>query len=162
MKLETALNNVEQLSPKTFSIEQKETTKEILKKAKDEGEIEQFYKLIIQKVKLGFRFDESPIRPNGKISILKESRNIEGINVEQKNIKEHKLIIGENYDALKHLQITHKGNIDVIYIDPPYNTEAAKIEGNNHLTLIQEQQIKEKTQSRNSSFIYRDKFSRTG
>ncbi len=136
MKLETALNNIEQLSPKTFNKEQKEVAKAILNNAKNEYEIEQFYKLIVQKVKLGFRFDESPIRPNGKISILKESRNIEGINLDQKNTKEHKLIIGENYDALKHLQITHKGKIDIIYIDPPYNTEA----------LV----------------MYRDKFSRTG
>jgi len=162
MKLETALNNIEQLSSKSFNIEQKEIAKEILKRAKDEVEVEQFYKLIIQKVKLGFRFNESPIRPNGKISILKESRNIAGINLEQKDIKEHKLIIGENYDALKHLQITHKGSIDIIYIDPPYNTESAKAEGNNHLTAIQEQQIKERTQAGKSSFIYRDKFSRTG
>ena len=162
MKLETALNNIEQLSPKTFNKEQKEVAKAILNNAKDEYEIEQFYKLIVQKVKLGFRFDESPIRPNGNISILKESRKIEGINLEQKNTKEHKLIIGENYDALKHLQITHKGKIDIIYIDPPYNTEAAKSEGNNHLTSIQEQQIKEKVASGKSSFIYRDKFSRTG
>lgn len=32
------------------------------------------------------------------------------------------LIEGDNYHALKILQYTHKGKIDVIYIDPPYNT----------------------------------------
>lgn len=32
------------------------------------------------------------------------------------------LIEGDNYHALKALQYTHKGMIDVIYIDPPYNT----------------------------------------
>src|SRR6185437_551842 len=32
------------------------------------------------------------------------------------------LIEGDNYHALSVLSYTHKGKIDVIYIDPPYNT----------------------------------------
>lgn len=32
-------------------------------------------------------------------------------------------IEGDNYHALSVLNYTHKGKIDVIYIDPPYNTE---------------------------------------
>ena len=32
------------------------------------------------------------------------------------------LIEGDNYHALQVLQHTHRGSIDVIYIDPPYNT----------------------------------------
>lgn len=34
----------------------------------------------------------------------------------------HILIEGDNYHALTCLRYTHKGKIDVIYIDPPYNT----------------------------------------
>lgn len=34
----------------------------------------------------------------------------------------HVLIEGENFHALTCLNYTHKGKIDVIYIDPPYNT----------------------------------------
>lgn len=34
----------------------------------------------------------------------------------------HILIEGDNYHALKCLNYTHAGKIDVIYIDPPYNT----------------------------------------
>ena len=34
----------------------------------------------------------------------------------------HILIEGDNYHALKVLEFTHRGMIDVIYIDPPYNT----------------------------------------
>lgn len=36
----------------------------------------------------------------------------------------HKLIIGDNYDALQQLLITHRGMIDVIYIDPPYGCDS--------------------------------------
>ncbi|MCX6779302.1 MAG: site-specific DNA-methyltransferase, partial [Candidatus Magasanikbacteria bacterium] len=34
----------------------------------------------------------------------------------------HVLIEGDNYHALTCLNYTHKGKVDVIYIDPPYNT----------------------------------------
>ncbi|WP_373435224.1 site-specific DNA-methyltransferase [Metamycoplasma equirhinis] len=40
-----------------------------------------------------------------------------------------------------------------MYIDPPYNTESSKTDGNN---------LSEKDDVANSKFIYRDKFSRTG
>ncbi len=36
----------------------------------------------------------------------------------------HKLIIGDNYDALLNLLIQYKGKIDVIYIDPPYGKDS--------------------------------------
>lgn len=36
----------------------------------------------------------------------------------------HKLIIGDNYDALQNLLIQYKGVIDVIYIDPPYGKDS--------------------------------------
>lgn len=35
---------------------------------------------------------------------------------------EHLIIEGDNYDALRLLNATHRGKIRVIYIDPPYNT----------------------------------------
>lgn len=36
----------------------------------------------------------------------------------------HKLIIGDNYDALQNLLIQYKESIDVIYIDPPYGKDS--------------------------------------
>jgi adenine-specific DNA-methyltransferase len=41
------------------------------------------------------------------------------------------LIEGDNYHALSVLNYTHKGKIDVIYIDPPYNTGARDWKYNN-------------------------------
>ncbi|WP_025209408.1 site-specific DNA-methyltransferase [Hippea sp. KM1] len=51
--------------------------------------------------------------------------------VKEKEIKtddseDNILIEGDNYHALTVLNYTHKGKIDVIYIDPPYNTGKAK------------------------------------
>lgn len=37
---------------------------------------------------------------------------------------DHSLIIGDNYDALLNLLITHRNKIDVIYIDPPYGANS--------------------------------------
>lgn len=43
----------------------------------------------------------------------------------------HTVINGENYHVLKALSYTHRGKVDVIYIDPPYNTGAKDWKYNN-------------------------------
>lgn len=43
----------------------------------------------------------------------------------------HTVINGENFHALEALTFTHRGKIDVIYIDPPYNTGARDWKYNN-------------------------------
>ena len=43
----------------------------------------------------------------------------------------HTIINGENYHALKALTWSHRGKIDAIYIDPPYNTGAKDWKYNN-------------------------------
>jgi adenine-specific DNA-methyltransferase len=43
----------------------------------------------------------------------------------------HTVINGENYLALRALTYTHRGKIDAIYIDPPYNTGAKDWKYNN-------------------------------
>lgn len=41
------------------------------------------------------------------------------------NNRSHIIVQGENYYALEALMYTHVGKVDVIYIDPPYNTGSA-------------------------------------
>jgi len=43
----------------------------------------------------------------------------------------HTVINGENYHALKALTWTHRGKVDAMYIDPPYNTGAKDWKYNN-------------------------------
>jgi adenine-specific DNA-methyltransferase len=43
----------------------------------------------------------------------------------------HTVINAENYHALRALTFTHKGKVDAIYIDPPYNTGARDWKYNN-------------------------------
>ncbi len=55
-----------------------------------------------------------------KLPILKE---VPKLAINSKDDKPtHLLIEGDNYHALTCLNYTHKGKVDVIYIDPPYNT----------------------------------------
>jgi adenine-specific DNA-methyltransferase len=58
-----------------------------------------------------------------KIPILKEVNAKKIITDKKKPM--NILIEGDNYHALSVLNYTHKGKIDVIYIDPPYNTGKA-------------------------------------
>lgn len=59
------------------------------------------------------------------LPILKDKNNPKypNIKTDVKNGKSpHILIEGDNYHTLSILNYTHKGKIDLIYIDPPYNT----------------------------------------
>lgn len=83
--------------------------------------------LIIQKdskTKYGLRWIDVPEafekNSENKIPILEEAKDKAIKNDDGKPT--HILIEGDNYHALKCLNYTHKGKIDVIYIDPPYNT----------------------------------------
>jgi adenine-specific DNA-methyltransferase len=55
-----------------------------------------------------------------KLPFLAEDKSKEIVTDKEKPI--NILIEGDNYHALSVLSYTHKGRIDVIYIDPPYNT----------------------------------------
>ena len=43
----------------------------------------------------------------------------------------HTVINGENFHVLEALTFTHRGKIDAVYIDPPYNTGAKDWKYNN-------------------------------
>ncbi len=57
-----------------------------------------------------------------KIPVLSEDVSKAIINQSVKDIPNHILIEGDNLHALTTLCFTHENKIDVIYIDPPYNT----------------------------------------
>ena len=69
-----------------------------------------------------------------KIPILKEVKLKEIITDKEKPV--NILIEGDNYHALSVLNYTHKKKIDVIYIDPPYNTGAKDWKYNNNYVDI--------------------------
>ena len=90
--------------------------------------------LVSTKKKYGLVWDDKPedveeiLREY--LPILKEdnSRAIQSSSIAPNHI----LIEGDNLHALTALTFTHEGKIDVIYIDPPYNTGARDWKYNNN------------------------------
>ena len=117
-----------------------------------EGEdVLKYFDFIMKRSDVGFKFDVAPEIATGRIAVVNEMKNL-NINASKEiDINENKLIIGDNYEALKNLLLTHKEKIDVIYIDPPYNTEKSKEDGN-----------ASSKEGEYSKFIYKDKFGRNG
>ena len=65
--------------------------------------------------------EEVEERQRDRIPVLTEVKE-RAIVSDAADAPNHILIEGDNLDALVALTYTHEGNIDVIYIDPPYNT----------------------------------------
>lgn len=80
--------------------------------------------LVNTKKKYGLVWEDKPedveeqLREN--LPVLKEVKDKATINGD--DYPNHILIEGDNFHALTALTFTHEGKIDVIYIDPPYNT----------------------------------------
>lgn len=81
--------------------------------------------LINNKKKYGLVWEDKPEdveeQLRSMLPILIEDKK-KAIISDDKEAPNHILIEGDNLHALTALSFTHKGKIDVIYIDPPYNT----------------------------------------
>ena len=97
-------------------------------------EIDRLKRELKKKKKYGLVWEDKPEDVvemcKEKLPVLKEVKNKEIITDKNKPI--NLLIEGDNYHALSVLNYTHKGKIDVIYIDPPYNTGAKDWTYNNY------------------------------
>jgi adenine-specific DNA-methyltransferase len=100
--------------------------KDLLKKI---SELEAELKKTKKQKKYGLVWEEKPeqivedCKRNVPILRLKEKKKgVEPVLITDPAKDENILIEGDNYHALSVLNYTHKGKIDVIYIDPPYNT----------------------------------------
>ena len=73
----------------------------------------------------GFHFDKRMEEPR-KTDTIRYFKKNEALSFGEAKEGEpiHKLIIGDNYDALQNLLIQYKGKINVIYIDPPYGKDS--------------------------------------
>ncbi|WP_404923956.1 site-specific DNA-methyltransferase [Mesomycoplasma hyopneumoniae] len=158
--LEIYKQKLDEISSKELNSDQKQLAYKILEKFPDK-ELEYVYQFVVQRIKTGFRFDSAPESDTNTVAILEKDENL-SFKFNENNQNPNTLIIGENYDGLKNLLVIERererererGGFDIIYIDPPYNTEATKNDGNSIAN--------EKDDIKASKFIYRDKFSRNG
>lgn len=100
--------------------------KALLKKI---SELESELKKVKKQKKYGLVWEDKPeqivedCKRNVPILRLKEKKKgIDPIVITDESKDDNILIEGDNYHALSVLNYTHKGKIDVVYIDPPYNT----------------------------------------
>jgi adenine-specific DNA-methyltransferase len=104
-----------------------------LSKEKLFAEIERLKKGLKKRKKYGLVWEEKPKEVvemcKKKLPILKAVKSKEIIT--DPNKPANLLIEGDNYHALSVLNYTHEKKIDVIYIDPPYNTGAKDWKYNN-------------------------------
>lgn len=70
----------------------------------------------------GFHFDKRLEKMTDTIKYFKKNEKLSFF--QDKKALTHKLIIGDNYDALINLLIQYRSKIDVIYIDPPYGKDS--------------------------------------
>ena len=84
----------------------------------------------------GFHFDKRLEKMDNTIKYFKKNQELSFNNSD--SALTHKLIIGDNYDALLNLLIEYRNKIDVIYIDPPYGKDSmgefADVNYNNSIT----------------------------
>ena len=87
----------------------------------------------LKKNNLGLVFEDKPEdvveQSKSKVPVLKEVMK-NRLNLDE-TYPNNLMIEGDNYLALSVLNYTHKKNIDLIYIDPPYNTGAKNWKYNN-------------------------------
>ena len=107
--------------------------KELLAHIKD---LEKQIKVLKDRKKFGLVWEDKPeeivLGCEKQIPIIKEVKNRKLVsdNSPLNNV----LIEGDNYHSLSVLNYTHRNKIDVIYIDPPYNTgSSAWIYNNNYI-----------------------------
>ncbi len=85
----------------------------------------QLLELLHDRKKYGLVWEDKPEdveeRLREELPVLIEDKS-KAIISEDKDAPNHILIEGDNLEALTSLSYTHEGKIDVIYIDPPYNT----------------------------------------
>ncbi|WNM13595.1 site-specific DNA-methyltransferase [Mesomycoplasma ovipneumoniae] len=159
--LEKYKKQIEEISSKELNPDQKNLAFQILEKF-EPSKLEYIFQFISQRIKTGFRFDAAPESDSDQVAILQKDEEKSFV-LDKNQSEENTLIIGENYDALKNLVVLERerereretaAGYDVIYIDPPYNTQVSFNEGN--------QIANDKENILPSKFIYRDKYSRNG
>lgn len=96
----------------------------LIENAKDLNEAINIAALGTTYKRTGFHFDKRLEKLTNDIKYFKRNEKLSFEDKNDKNAIHHKLIIGDNYDALQNLLIEYNKKIDVIYIDPPYGKDS--------------------------------------
>ena len=99
-----------------------ELLKKLIIQADDDDEAIKIMSLGTTYKKTGLHYEKRLEKMDSSIRYFKKNEKLSFTT--DKNRPVHKLIIGDNYEALLNLLIQYKKGIDVIYIDPPYGKDS--------------------------------------
>ena len=99
-----------------------ELLKKLIRQADDVDEAMNIAALGTTYKRTGFHFDKRLEKSGKDIRYFKKNKELSFCTDESRPT--HKLIIGDNYEALQNLLIEYRGRISVIYIDPPYGKDS--------------------------------------
>lgn len=99
-----------------------ELLKKLIRQADDDNEAMMIAALGTTYKKTGFHFDKRLEKMSNEIRYFKKNHRL-SFHIDDAK-PTNKLIIGDNYEALQNLLIEYKGQVDVIYIDPPYGKDS--------------------------------------
>ena len=99
-----------------------ELLKKLIRQADNDNEAMWIAELGTTYKRTGLHFDKRLERMTDDICYFKKNEALSFHTDDGKPV--HKLIIGDNYQALQNLLIQYKGKIDVVYIDPPYGKDS--------------------------------------
>ena len=94
----------------------------LIRKADSDNEAMMIAELGTTYKRTGLHFDKRLEKMTNDIRYFKKNERLSFHTDDAKPT--HKLIIGDNYEALQNLLIQYKGKVDVIYIDPPYGKDS--------------------------------------
>ena len=98
-----------------------ELLKKLIDNADNDNEAMMIAELGTTYKKTGLHFDPRLEKMSNDIRYFKKNQKLSFHTDENKPT--HKLIIGDNYEALQNLLVQYRGEVDVIYIDPPYGKD---------------------------------------
>ena len=96
--------------------------KKLILKADNDSEAMMIAQLGTTRKRTGLYYDPRLEPTDDNIRYFKKNESLSLHTDDSKPI--NKLIIGDNYEALQNLLVQYKGQIDVIYIDPPYGKDS--------------------------------------
>ncbi len=99
-----------------------ELLKKLIRNADSDDEAMSIATLGTTYKRTGLHFDKRLEKLTDTIKYFKRNDALSFYTDDSKPV--NKLIIGDNYVALQNLLIQYKGNVDVIYIDPPYGKDS--------------------------------------
>lgn len=127
----------ERAESKTLPQNNAELLCNLIRKAESNAEASAIMALGMKYNKTGLVFEHQQERVIDSIPFLKRNGSLSFPCTKEGGVT-HKLIIGENYQALLNLRIQYKERISVIYIDPPYGRDSmgefAKTNYDNNIT----------------------------